>query len=486
MNYSETIKFLYKRFNRGYNNASYYTNIGQWLDWYKGTVKDFHSVRVSNGLTSSTHEIYKLKMAKRVCEDYTSAILSKDISFVINSNNKRSDVFVQGTKGNGGVLGSNDFENLLSTALEKMFALGTSAFVVELNNIQVDNIGNILTSPNAKINITQKDATCILPISWVNGIINEAAFLGEITIKEKVYTIVTSHIKEEDGYVIYTDIIDNKGVSQPLPLGYVPIIRTHIEKPLFEILKTNIANNIDLNSPLGLSVYANAIDVLKGCDEVYDSILGDIKAKQPITFMNKNLLARDTEGNVAIPQDYKQRFMQYFGDDVVSENGAENFIKNFSPALNTDALDKELQNQLNLLSSKVGLGQDYYKFDNGTIKTATEYLGDKADFVANSDKITKGLLNALKGLVRTILVIGHDVMGLNVDVDAKIDILYNDGVDEDDSKQREQDRQDVKDGIMSKAEYRAKWYGETIQEAEKKIAQIENNSSVNSTDSNIE
>ena len=77
-----------------------------------------------------------------------------------------------------------------------------------------------------------------------------------------------------------------------------------------------------------MSIYANAIDVLKGCDEVYDSILGDIKAKQPITFMNKNLLARDTEGNVAIPQDYKQRFMQYFGDDVVSENGAENFIKN--------------------------------------------------------------------------------------------------------------------------------------------------------------
>jgi hypothetical protein len=38
---------------------------------------------------------------------------------------------------------------------------------------------------------------------------------------------------------------------------------------------------------------------------------------------------------------------------------------------------------------------------------------------------------------------------------------------------------------MSKAEYRAKWYGETMQEAEKKIAQIENSSSVNSTDNNI-
>lgn len=476
MNYSETMKFLNKKFNHCYSNAEYYTCISEWLDWYKGTIKKIHTVRVSNGINTPSRDLFTLKMAKRVCEDWTSTLLNKDLLFVINSSNKKSSVFIQGSKGNGGVLGSNDFETLLSTAIEKMFALGTSALVVELNNINVDADGFLVESPDANITIAQKDATCILPISWVNGIIKEVAFLGEIVIKEQKYTIVTTHKKEEDGYVIYTDILDDKGSNKELPFGYVPVIRTKMQRPLFQILKTNIANNIDLNSPMGMSVYANATDTLRACDEVYDSCIWDVKSGQRIVFMNKNLLAKDENGNNVTPQDAKQYYMQFFGDDMISEKGTEQFIKEFAPSLNTEKLDKELQNQLNLLSSKVGLGKDFYKFENGTVVTATEFLGERNDFVGNSNKLLKGLLFSLKELVKTILVIGHDVMGANVDPDAKIDITYNDGVDVDDKELREQDRQDVRDGIMSKAEYRAKWYGETLEEAQTAIKEIENES----------
>jgi A118 family predicted phage portal protein len=472
MDYSRTIKFLHKRFNKGYSNAEYYNSISLWLDWYKGKLSNVHTIKTSNGITTSSREMYRLNMAKRVCEDWTSQLLNKDLKFVINGTQK-SDRFVQGTKGNGGVLGSNDFDNLLSTALEKMFALGTSALVIELSNIVVDNNGNLLASPNAKINIVQKDATCILPISWINGIITEVCFLGNIVIKEKTYTILTTHKKEEDGYVIYTDIMDDKGVATSLPEGYVPVIRTHSQRPFFEIFKTNLANNVDLNAPLGLSVYANALDILKACDEIYDATIWDVKSGQRIVFMNKNLLARDESGNAITPQDAKQYYMQFFGDDMVTEKGVEQFIKEFAPSLNTDKLDKELQNQLNMLSSKCGLGKDYYKFDDGSVVTATEYQGERNDFVSNNNKMVKGLLSSLKDLIITILTIGHDIMGLSVDPSAKIDIMYNDGVDVDDTQQREQDRQDVKDGLMSKAEYRAKWYGETIEEAQAIIDQIE-------------
>lgn len=477
MNYSETMKFLNNKFSHCYSNSEYYTKISEWLDWYKGTLKSIHKVRVSNGINTPSRDLFTLKMAKRVCEDWTSALLNKDLMFVINSSNKKSSVFIQGTKGNGGVLGSNDFENLLSNALEKMFALGTSALVVELSNINVDAEGNILNSPNANINIVEKDATCILPISWVNGIIKEVAFMGTIKIKDDSYTIITTHKKEEDGYVIYTDILDNKGTEKALPEGYVPVIRTKMQRPLFQILKTNIANNFDLNSPMGLSVYANATDTLRACDEVYDSCIWDVKSGQRIVFMNKNLLARAEDGTSITPQDAKQYYMQFFGDDMISEKGTEQFIKDFAPSLNTEKLDKELQNQLNLLSSKVGLGKDFYKFENGTIVTATEFQGERNDFVSNSNKLLKGLLFSLKELIKTVLVVGHDIMGMNVDPDAKIDITYNDGVDVDDKELREQDRQDVRDGLMSKAEYRAKWYGETLEEAQQKIDEIEKSES---------
>src|SRR5690606_10807914 len=39
----------------------------------------------------------------------------------------------------------------------------------------------------------------------------------------------------------------------------------------FSYFKTNKANNIDLQSPLGISLYANALDTMKAIDTAFDS-----------------------------------------------------------------------------------------------------------------------------------------------------------------------------------------------------------------------
>lgn len=471
MDYGSVIKFVNNKFSHCYTNSSYYTVIGEWLDWYKGYLKSFHRVKVSNGLTTPNRDIYALKMAKRVCEDWASSMLNEDVKIVISSTNNKSSVFVQGTKGNGGVLGSNNFSELLPQTLEQMFALGTSAFVIDLDNIAVDNNGNIVDGTKASIKIKGVNASRIIPISWDNGVVTDASFVSEVVIKGKVHYIVSSHIKEEDGYVIYNDVLDSSYKTLSLDFNLLPVIRTRSLKPLFYIMKTNIANNIDLDSPMGVSIYGNAIDNLKGCDVVFDSCIREVLTGQRIVMMNKCLLTTDDSGNPIAPQDVKQTYMQFFGDDA--QSNVSEFIKEFHPTLNTDALDKEMQNQLNMLSSKVGLGTNYYKFDSSSgAVTATEYVGERNDFMRNAVKISNSIRSALKDLVQGILFVGKNILGANVDDNAKIDISTSDGVVEDDAKEREQDRQDVKDGIMSKAEYRAKWYGETLEDAQKKIDDI--------------
>lgn len=474
MDYGSIIKFVTNRFSSCYTNSNYYTNIGEWLEWYRGNVKSFHSIKVSNGLTTPTREIYALKMAKRVCEDWASSMLNEDVNIVVNSNNKKSSIFVQGSKGNSGVLGSNNFDVLLSQAIEQMFALGTSALIIDLDNIAVDEQGNVVDGSKATIKLKSVNATRIIPISWSNGVVTEASFVSELVHSGKTYYVVSSHIKEDDGYVIYNDLIDTNYKTASLNINLLPVLRTKSLKPLFYIMKTNIANNIDLDSPMGLSIYANAIDTLKGCDIAYDCCLREVITGQRIVMMNKCLLTTDDSGRPIAPQDVKQTYMQFFGDDVQSD--VSEFIKEFHPTLNTDALDKELQNQLNMLSSKVGLGSNYYRFDSSSgVVTATEYVGERNDFMRNAVKISKSIKIALKDLVLGILFVGKNILGANVDDNAKIDITLSDGVVEDDTKEREQDRQDVKDGIMTKAEYRAKWYGETIEEAKAVIDSISNN-----------
>lgn len=474
MDYGSIIKFVTNRFSSCYTNSNYYTNIGEWLEWYRGNVKSFHSIKVSNGLTTPTREIYALKMAKRVCEDWASSMLNEDVNIVVNSNNKKSSIFVQGSKGNSGVLGSNNFDVLLSQTIEQMFALGTSALIIDLDNIAVDEQGNVVDGSKATIKLKSVNATRIIPISWSNGVVTEASFVSELVHSGKTYYVVSSHIKEDDGYVIYNDLIDTNYKTASLNINLLPVLRTKSLKPLFYIMKTNIANNIDLDSPMGLSVYANAIDTLKGCDVAYDCCLREVITGQRIVMMNKCLLTTDDSGRPIAPQDVKQTYMQFFGDDAQSD--VSEFIKEFHPTLNTDALDKELQNQLNMLSSKVGLGSNYYRFDSSSgVVTATEYVGGRNDFMRNAVKISKSIKIALKDLVLGILFVGKNILGANVDDNAKIDITLSDGVVEDDTKEREQDRQDVRDGIMTKAEYRAKWYGETIEEAKAVIDSISNN-----------
>lgn len=474
MDYGSIIKFVTNRFSSCYTNSNYYTNIGEWLEWYRGNVKSFHSIKVSNGLTTPTREIYALKMAKRVCEDWASSMLNENVNIVVNSNNKKSSIFVQGSKGNSGVLGSNNFDVLLSQTIEQMFALGTSALIIDLDNIAVDEQGNVVDGSKATIKLKSVNATRIIPISWSNGVVTEASFVSELVHSGKTYYVVSSHIKEDDGYVIYNDLIDTNYKTASLNINLLPVLRTKSLKPLFYIMKTNIANNIDLDSPMGLSIYANAIDTLKGCDVAYDCCLREVITGQRIVMMNKCLLTTDDSGRPIAPQDVKQTYMQFFGDDAQSD--VSEFIKEFHPTLNTDALDKELQNQLNMLSSKVGLGSNYYRFDSSSgVVTATEYVGERNDFMRNAIKISKSIKIVLKDLVLGILFVGKNILGANVDDNAKIDITLSDGVVEDDTKEREQDRQDVRDGIMTKAEYRAKWYGETIEEAKAVIDSISNN-----------
>lgn len=474
MDYDSIIKFVTNRFSSCYTNSNYYTNISEWLEWYRGNVKSFHSIKVSNGLTTPTREIYALKMAKRVCEDWASSMLNENVNIVVNSNNKKSSIFVQGSKGNSGVLGSNNFDVLLSQTIEQMFALGTSALIIDLDNIAVDEQGNVVDGSKATIKLKSVNATRIIPISWSNGVVTEASFVSELVHSGKTYYVVSSHIKEDDGYVIYNDLIDTNYKAVSLNINLLPVLRTKSLKPLFYIMKTNIANNIDLDSPMSLSIYANAIDTLKGCDVAYDCCLREVITGQRIVMMNKCLLTTDDSGRPIAPQDVKQTYMQFFGDDAQSD--VSEFIKEFHPTLNTDALDKELQNQLNMLSSKVGLGSNYYRFDSSSgVVTATEYVGERNDFMRNAVKISKSIKIALKDLVLGILFVGKNILGANVDDNAKIDITLSDGVVEDDTKEREQDRQDVRDSIMTKAEYRAKWYGETIEEAKAVIDSISNN-----------
>ena len=82
-----------------------------------------------------------------------------------------------------------------------------------------------------------------------------------------------------------------------LPGDIEEIVETGYDRPLFQIITPNICNNVDLDSPMGISVFANAIDQVKGCDLVYDSYMNEY------ILGRKRILVPYSQGKIQAEQD---------------------------------------------------------------------------------------------------------------------------------------------------------------------------------------
>lgn len=145
----------------------------------------------------------------------------------------------------------------------------------------------------------------------------------------------------------------------------------NIEKPLFAVFKTPMANNIDIASPLGMSIFADALEELKDLDTAYSRNAGEIFDSERIVLADDRLMfqgsIKDSDGNVIRKYLKKPRYVK----NVLSE-GAENFYQEINPNLNTDIRIKGINNILSILAYKCGYSNGYFSFDSMTgIQTAT-------------------------------------------------------------------------------------------------------------------
>ena len=162
-------------------------------------------------------------------------------------------------------------------------------------------------------------------------------------------------------------------------------------------------------------------------------------------------------------------------NDVVFYQLPEGYLKDGGKPIETvdmeiraEAHEKAINDNLNMLSMKCGFGQNHYKFENGSVQTATQVISENSDMYRAISKHELILEDVLDELIRIIARLGS-VLGVKTNPETEIVINFDDSIIEDKTAERQQDRQDVSMGVMSHAEYRAKWYGETLKEAQSKL-----------------
>lgn len=437
--------------------GSIYDLMALWKQWYRGNVNDFHNrkVKMADG-TTQDEEVYTMNMAKKVCEDFAKLLWTEKTK--IELGNKKN------TKKLWEILDSkkNSFSINISKFIEKAMAIGTGAFVEYLDNNEpvIDYI----------------DGDIILPYKYTNSYINGMLTVSRTTEESKNKTLYITRLTyhEYDGvnYTVYNELYesDNEtelGEELEFQKYYPNVVNPYVvqtDTPHFQIFYPNLANNFDTGNPLGISVFANAIDNLKAIDTKYDSFVREFElGKKRIMVDSTSLKAK-----VNIDENGKTSYVKYFDSNdkaYVAVDGMEGQpVKEIDFSLRTQEHIDAINSELNWLSTNVGLGKNYYRFDGQGLKTATEVVSENSDTFRSKVNHQIILNDVIHDLVKAIC----ELAGIKSDI---INIISDDSIIEDTNMERDRDRKEVSMGIMTKAEYRAKWYGETLEEASQNLPQ---------------
>lgn len=446
-------------------DTSFYSTIRLWESWYEGNVQKFHYYKVYNGTNSIKCRRLSLGMAKKVCEDMADLLLNERVKITVDGSDKTKEFVEQVLKRNKFLVKGNDYQ-------ERKAYTGTVAYVPQINNMEADEEGNVVGG-NIFINYVQ--AKNIFPVSWENGEIKEVVFAYPKTINRKKYVILQFHKLEEiDGkqeYVIENNVVQcTQGAGTEIEPekwkdlnleGLAKRIETGRNTPQFVIDRLNIVNNADEDdtNPMGAAIFANSIDVLAKIDTEYDSYENEFSLGRKRIFVAPEMLSM-IDGNPVF--DENDAVFYRLPEDT---NMGNKPIYEVNMELRAEAHSKALNDDLNFLSFKCGFGTERYKFEKGTVTTATQVISENSDMYRTIKKHEIILEDVIKELVMIIVRLGitMKVPGITEDIEIKID--FDDSIIEDKASERQQDRQDVSMGIMRHEEYRAKWYSETEEEA---------------------
>lgn len=446
----------------GYNYVpqTFYSLIEMWKSWYDGNVKDFHNYTVYNGIEYLDCHRFSVGMAKKVCEDWANLLLNEKV--VITLEGEQEQAFVDD------VLEKNNFRVKGNEMQERKAALGTVAYVPRVEGVKVDQeTGKVIETGAIKLDYCT--ALSIYPLSWENGIVKECAFCSCQKINSKDYTYMQIHQLDNGLYVIenrifeYSTEVDLKSVP-----GYENVpkaIYTNSNKPQFVIDRLNIANS-DAECPMGVSVFAHAIDQLKGVDIAYDGYVNEfILGKKRIVVKPEAI--KDVNGKPV----FDARETVYYALPEDSANGS--MLEQIDMTLRTQEFNSGIQDMLNVLSSKCGFGENHYKYNRGSISTATQIISENSTLFRTIKKHELILENVLVSLCRTILRMGNQYMGMSLNEAVEISIDFDDSIIEDKATDFSRDMQLLNAGIMNDWEFRAKWMNEDPETAKKSLPKME-------------
>lgn len=259
--------------------------------------------------------------------------------------------------------------------------------------------GTVFLKPNGT-NLDVFTPADVLLVDYDNLGVREIIFKDTYQSGKKWYTRLEHHRfveTEMDGAMLRPYYISNRAyvskstdsIGDPIPLTQTkwadmaadtpPILKASgepLDKPMFGILRTPQANNVDISSPMGLPIFREALEELKDLDIAYSRNAGEIFDSQKIILADDRLLYESGK-NIKHRGPADVKGLPHYVKNVFG-NDQKEFYQEINPQLNTDTRVKGINNLLSQIGYKAGFANGYFVFNQSSgIQTATGVEADQ-------------------------------------------------------------------------------------------------------------
>lgn len=269
-------------------------------------------------------------------------------------------------------------------------------------------LGGIVFKPyliGNQIKVDSVTADRFLPVSFdSDGEITAAVFQDRQTVEKNFYTRLEYHsLDTRSG--IYT-VVNRAFISKnpyslgrecslqdvPQWSGYTPeMVIRDVERPLFAYFRMPAANNIDFNSPLGMSCYKKAAEEIRQADQHWERIMWEYQGSE-LAVMADQSMFRVEKGRSVIPKGKRRLF-------EVLHSGDENLFKEFSPAIRDISLFNGLNRILQRIEFNCDLAYGTISDPQTVEKTAEEVRSGKERSRSSMKEKQQALESTLKHLI---------------------------------------------------------------------------------------
>ncbi len=266
---------------------------------------------------------------------------------------------------------------------------------------------------------------------------------GNLTIENKCYH---SQAESDIGRSCSLESVEEWAEINPGPVTYPGMAKMD-----FGYYRNPLRNNID-GTRCGVSIFDAAIGRIRKADTQGARLDWEYESGERAIHVDDRAL-KSSKGKYSLGKLNKRL---YRGLNLEAGKDQE-LLKEYSPDIRDEAYKRGLEEVLREIEFIVGLAYGDLSNAQYVEKTATEIKSSKIRKYNRVNAIQNNLKDCLEDYVDA-LAFYNSAMSSGYEFSCK----FNDSILTDEETERQQDRQDVSMGVMSLAEYRAKWYNEDL------------------------